>query len=250
MRHGSISGSSTSGTGSGRMPSTATSPRPSWSGRSATSRRGGTSGSPPPPCAAGRGSQSVASVRNCDPRGCRTDRGRLRVRSGSGSIQGRRRRRWSGATASIRPAHAWPASPSRRPVHRWADIVLHDGVPGEYRDENGTRWQVFDELERSEPSDVPTVLATVNPDTTDALDDLIAAVERAGCVARTGPATSERCALRAAKVCPMGRTPRQRWRADSRASSPSPAKASSSPRSSGAGSGAPAVSADSVDVAG
>lgn len=67
--------------------------------------------------------------------------------------------------------------------HRWADIVLHDGAPSGYREHNGKRWSVFDELERWQPSDVPTVQASVSADTVADIDDLLASIEHAGHVA-------------------------------------------------------------------
>jgi tetratricopeptide (TPR) repeat protein len=46
--------------------------------------------------------------------------------------------------------------------HRWGDIVLHDGSPNGYREIGGRTLPVFDELVRWEPSDVPTVQASVS----------------------------------------------------------------------------------------
>jgi tetratricopeptide (TPR) repeat protein len=45
--------------------------------------------------------------------------------------------------------------------HRWGDIVLHDGEPKGERVANGRRFAVFDELERWEPSDIPTLRVEV-----------------------------------------------------------------------------------------
>jgi hypothetical protein len=45
--------------------------------------------------------------------------------------------------------------------HRWADIVLHDGVPNGERVIEGRTVSVFDELERWEASPTPTLKAEV-----------------------------------------------------------------------------------------
>jgi ribosomal protein S27AE len=64
--------------------------------------------------------------------------------------------------------------------HRWSDVVLHDGSPNGYREVEGQRWPVFDELMRWEPSDVPTVSASVSAETPAAVDELLQAVDASG----------------------------------------------------------------------
>jgi hypothetical protein len=81
----------------------------------------------------------------------------------------------------IDPARVRVASiPFPRSGHRWADVVLHDGEPKGYRERDGQRWPVFDELVRWEPSDVPTVQVAVGADAAGDVDDLIDRIERAG----------------------------------------------------------------------
>jgi tetratricopeptide (TPR) repeat protein len=67
--------------------------------------------------------------------------------------------------------------------HRWGDVVLHDGAPNGYRELDGESLPVFDELERWEASEVPTVEATVSVDDVDAVDELVSLVGAAGYVA-------------------------------------------------------------------
>ena len=64
--------------------------------------------------------------------------------------------------------------------HRWSDVVLHDGVPNGYRQFDGQSRPVFDELERWEPSDVPTVSVSVHAEDAADVDELMATVEAAG----------------------------------------------------------------------
>jgi hypothetical protein len=64
--------------------------------------------------------------------------------------------------------------------HQWADIVLHDGAPNGYRELDGRQVAVFDELERWEPSEVPTVQASVDASDPAAVDALVQAVSQAG----------------------------------------------------------------------
>lgn len=45
--------------------------------------------------------------------------------------------------------------------HRWGDVVLHDGVPNGERMAQGQVYGVFDELERWQPSAIPTVQVQV-----------------------------------------------------------------------------------------
>jgi hypothetical protein len=47
--------------------------------------------------------------------------------------------------------------PTPESQHRWHDIVLHDGVPNGERISGGQTFFVFDELERWEPSETPTL---------------------------------------------------------------------------------------------
>jgi hypothetical protein len=60
--------------------------------------------------------------------------------------------------------------------HRWADVVLHDGEPNGEREWQGRTFPVFDELERWEGSDVPTVEASVQGD----VEALLAELSSAG----------------------------------------------------------------------
>lgn len=64
--------------------------------------------------------------------------------------------------------------------HRWADVVLHDGVPNGYREFNGQSRAVFDELMRWEPSEVSTIQVSVSADEIQAVDELLEAVHVAG----------------------------------------------------------------------
>ena len=67
--------------------------------------------------------------------------------------------------------------------HRWGDYVLHDGSPNGERILEGRTYAVFDELERWQPSDVPTLEADVDVDDEDDVRALVEAVEAAGFVA-------------------------------------------------------------------
>ena len=51
--------------------------------------------------------------------------------------------------------------PTPESGHRYGDIVLHDGEPKGQRESNGQLFSVFDELERWQPSDVPTVVVSL-----------------------------------------------------------------------------------------
>lgn len=51
--------------------------------------------------------------------------------------------------------------PTPESGHRWGDVVLHDGAPNGERTAWGQVFPVFDELERWQPSDVPTVRVEV-----------------------------------------------------------------------------------------
>jgi tetratricopeptide (TPR) repeat protein len=45
--------------------------------------------------------------------------------------------------------------------HRHGDVVLHDGAPNGQREAFGRIYSVFDELERWQPSDIPTVVVSL-----------------------------------------------------------------------------------------
>jgi hypothetical protein len=64
--------------------------------------------------------------------------------------------------------------------HRWGDIVLHDGEPVATRESHGARRPVFNELERWEASDVPTVRATVTAASPATISGLVDALDDAG----------------------------------------------------------------------
>lgn len=64
--------------------------------------------------------------------------------------------------------------------HRWGDIVLHDGAPNGEREVAGRLYPVFDELERWQPSPVPTVTAAVSAEDVADYNLLIAAVDGNG----------------------------------------------------------------------
>jgi hypothetical protein len=64
--------------------------------------------------------------------------------------------------------------------HRHGDIVLHDGDPVATREVHGTSWLVFNELERWEASETPTVHATVAAASPDTINALLAALDDAG----------------------------------------------------------------------
>jgi hypothetical protein len=62
----------------------------------------------------------------------------------------------------IDPARVVVANiPTPESGHRWGDIVLHDGAPNGERRAWGRAYGVFDELERWQPSPVPTLEAQV-----------------------------------------------------------------------------------------
>jgi tetratricopeptide (TPR) repeat protein len=64
--------------------------------------------------------------------------------------------------------------------HRWGDIVLHDGSPNGYREIGGRTLPVFDELVRWEPSDVPTVHASVSATDKADIESLLQQITDAG----------------------------------------------------------------------
>jgi hypothetical protein len=83
--------------------------------------------------------------------------------------------------------------------HRWGDVVLHDGAPNGGRRARGRVYGVFDELERWQPSAVPTLEVQVTlTDETDAqaLADLF---DQAGYAAQDWTPLSGRSAGNAAK---------------------------------------------------
>jgi len=74
--------------------------------------------------------------------------------------------------------------PTPQSGHRWGDVVLHDGAPNGERRAWGQVYGVFDELERWQPSAIPTLEVPVTlADETDAqaLADLF---DQAGCAAQ------------------------------------------------------------------
>ena len=64
--------------------------------------------------------------------------------------------------------------------HRHGDIVLHDGDPVATREVHGISWLVFNELERWEASETPTVHATITAASPDTINALLAALDDAG----------------------------------------------------------------------
>jgi hypothetical protein len=81
----------------------------------------------------------------------------------------------------IDPARMRLASiPFPQSGRRWADVVLHDGAPNGYREHDGQRWPVFDELAHWEPSDVPTHQAGVSAESEHDIDALLTRLEQAG----------------------------------------------------------------------
>jgi tetratricopeptide (TPR) repeat protein len=68
--------------------------------------------------------------------------------------------------------------------HRWGDIVLHDGAPNGERTVAGRTFGVFDELERWQPSDVPTLEVQVSAPGEDDLQALTDAFDQAGFAAQ------------------------------------------------------------------
>lgn len=64
--------------------------------------------------------------------------------------------------------------------HQWADVVLHDGAPNGYREVQGRQVGVFDELERWEPSGVPTIQVSVSSDEPAAIGELTQEAAQAG----------------------------------------------------------------------
>jgi hypothetical protein len=64
--------------------------------------------------------------------------------------------------------------------HRWGDVVLHDVVPRGERIAFGRTFSVFDELERMEPSEQPTLQSTVTTPTEADIEELGVLVTEAG----------------------------------------------------------------------
>jgi hypothetical protein len=93
--------------------------------------------------------------------------------------------------------------PTPESGHRWSDVVLHDGAPNGERRASGRVYSVFDELERWQPSAIPTLQVQVTlADETDAqsLTDLF---DQAGYAAQDWT-TSVRLIC---KQCSEGRPP-------------------------------------------
>jgi hypothetical protein len=67
--------------------------------------------------------------------------------------------------------------------HRWRDIVLHDGAPNGERTSNGQVYGVFDELERWQVSDIPTLQVRITVADAAGAQDLTDRLEAAGCAA-------------------------------------------------------------------
>lgn len=87
--------------------------------------------------------------------------------------------------------------------HRWGDVVLHDGAPHGERRAFGKVYPVFDELERWQPSDIPTleVSVTVVADTdAQALTELF---DKAGFAAQDWTSTTRQLC----KQCSEGLPP-------------------------------------------
>jgi tetratricopeptide (TPR) repeat protein len=82
------------------------------------------------------------------------------------------------------PARARVASvPLPTSGHRWGDVVLHDGEPKGERTVGGRKYLVFDEIERWQASDIPTLEVQVTapaPDDSHALAALLAEEDAAG----------------------------------------------------------------------
>jgi len=70
--------------------------------------------------------------------------------------------------------------PLPRSGHRWGDVILHDGAFNGERVLDGTAYGVFDELERWEPSRVPTIQVDALCSDEDDADRLVALFEEAG----------------------------------------------------------------------
>jgi hypothetical protein len=64
--------------------------------------------------------------------------------------------------------------------HRWHDVLLHDGEPRGERTLGGQAVPVFDELERWEPSDTPTLTVTLAAPDRESAEALVEAVRESG----------------------------------------------------------------------
>jgi hypothetical protein len=64
--------------------------------------------------------------------------------------------------------------------HRWHDILLHDGEPHGERTLGGQPVPVFDELERWEPSDTPTLTVALEAPDRESAEALVDAVRESG----------------------------------------------------------------------
>jgi hypothetical protein len=64
--------------------------------------------------------------------------------------------------------------------HRWHDVLLHDGEPRGERTLSGQPVPVFDELERWEPSDTPTLTVALEAPDREAVEALVEVVRESG----------------------------------------------------------------------
>jgi hypothetical protein len=64
--------------------------------------------------------------------------------------------------------------------HRWHDVLLHDGAPRGERTLAGQPVPVFDELERWQPSDTPTLTVAVEAPDRESVEALVEAVRASG----------------------------------------------------------------------
>ena len=93
--------------------------------------------------------------------------------------------------------------PTPQSGHRWGDVVLHDGAPNGERTAGGVTYGVFDELERWQPSAIPTLEVQVTVDGEAAAQQLADLFDQAGYAAQDWT-TSIRLICR---QCSEGRPP-------------------------------------------
>jgi hypothetical protein len=74
--------------------------------------------------------------------------------------------------------------PTPQSGHRWADVVLHDGAPNGERSAWGRVYGVFDELERWQPSEIPTLEVHVTLESETDVQALTELFDQAGCAAQ------------------------------------------------------------------